>query len=165
MGKGSEIPINHPAWFPSADSNSTGANNSVSHVFDLIDSTTNTWKAHLIRKLCPHQATMEILQLPLPKTDAGTDKLVWKHSTIGEYKLKKAYDMLLGTPNRYVVPKVVWCTIWKLKLPVKIITFIWKLLHNSFQVKLLSNFKVLASVQTVPKYSLTKMKSNPQGLE
>lgn len=129
-GKGSEIPINHPAWFPIADPNSFGSSFSVGHVSDLIDSNTNTWKADLVRNLYPHHTAMEILQLPLPKTDAGMDKLVWKHSTTGEYKVKKAYDLLSGTPHRSAVPKAVWSTIWKLKLPMKIFTFNWKLLHN-----------------------------------
>lgn len=44
--------------------------------------------------------------------------------------------MLLGVPNRIDDPKAVQSIIQKLKFSVKIIAFIWKLLHNSFQVKL-----------------------------
>ena len=150
VGKGYEIPINHPAWSPIADPNSFGSSFSVGHVSDLIDSNTNTWKADLLRKLYPHHTAMEILQLPLPKTDAGMDKLVWKHSTTGEYKVKKAYDMLSGTPHRSAVPKAVWSTIWKLKLPMKIFTFIWKLLHNGLQVKSILNIRGIASEPTCP---------------
>ena len=58
--------------------------------------------------------------------------------------------MLSGTPNRSVVPKAVWSTIWKLKFPVKIITFIWKLLHNSLQVKSILNNRGIASEPTCP---------------
>lgn len=136
------------AWFPISYPKSKGFSNSFSHVFDLINSTTNTWKGHFVRKLYPHQAAMEILQLPLPKTDVEIDKLVWKHSTTGEYKVKKGYDMLACTPYRFVVLKVVWCTIWKLKLPVKIITFIWKLLHNSLQVESILNNRGIAAKPT-----------------
>lgn len=32
------------------------------------------------------------------------------------------------------VPKFAWKVIWKVKLPMKIITFIWKLLHESLPV-------------------------------
>ena len=107
VGKGSEIPINHAAWFPIADPNCNGSSNSVSHVSDLIDSTTNAWKSDLVRNLYPHQAAMEILQFPLPKTDAGTE-ISLERSTTGEYKVKKAYEMLSGTPNSSVVPKAVF---------------------------------------------------------
>ena len=50
---------------------------------------------------------MEILQFHLPKTDAGTE-ISLERSTTGEYKVKKAYEMLSGTPNSSVVPKAVF---------------------------------------------------------
>ena len=36
---------------------------------------------------------------------------------------------------------------------------------HAFDCKVLWNFKILASVRTVPKYSWTRTRSNPQGLE
>lgn len=69
MGKGYEIPINHPAWFLIADMNLNGSSYS-----DLIDSTANSWKVDLVRNLYPRQTAMEILQYPLPKIDVSVDK-------------------------------------------------------------------------------------------
>ena len=136
MGKGSKIPINHPAWFNVADMNHNGSSSLVSHVSDLIDSTANSSKVDLVRNLYPHQIAMEIFQYPSPKIDVSVYKLILKHSTTSDYKVKRAYEMLLGVPNRTDDLKAVQSIIWKLKLPVKIIAFFWKLLHYSLQVKL-----------------------------
>lgn len=58
--------------------------------------------------------------------------------------------MLSGTPNTSAVPKAVWSTIWKLKLPMKIITFIWKVLHNGLQVKSTLKSRGIASEPACP---------------
>lgn len=81
MGKGYEIPINHPTWFLIADMNLNGSSSS-----DLIDNTANSWKVDLVRNLYPHQTAMEILQYPLPKIDVSVDKLNLKHSVTTRLK-------------------------------------------------------------------------------
>ena len=82
---------------------------------------------------------MEILHLPLPKIDNIIDELLWRHSSSGEYKVKKAYHLLqhldqtsaISYERPFGIPHYVWKLIWKVKLPMKILSFIWKLLLDN----------------------------------
>ena len=88
--------------------------------------------------LLPFPICKEIMKIPLPKTNAGGDKLLWKHSKSGDFEVKIAYRLLLkdclasSTDCHRVnlVESKIWALIWKIKLPQKICTFIWKLLHD-----------------------------------
>ena len=78
------------------------------------------------------------MKIPLPKTNARGDKLLWKHSKSGEFEVKTAYRLLLkdflasSTDCHRVnlVESKICSLIWKIKLPQKICPFIWKLLHD-----------------------------------
>ena len=68
-----------------------------------------------------------------------TYTLMWKFSNLGEYKVHRAYEILLEDENPSVnatlrpqnVPMVVWNIIWRVRLPLKICNFIWKVIHDS----------------------------------
>ena len=47
----------------------------------------------MVKKLYPFPVCMEICQLPLPRIDGNQDRL-FKHSEYGEYKVKKAYQII-----------------------------------------------------------------------
>ena len=88
---------------------------------NLINSSTRT--SNLVRKLYHSSLSNTILSYsyPLPKIDRGQNRLVWHHSSLGEYQVKKAKNLpylanchndpneakVLGTPNE------VWSSIWK----------------------------------------------------
>ena len=80
--------------------------------------------------------------MPLPRTDGNQDRLLWKHSESGEYKVKKAYQIIqqstcssvISSERPFGIPHHCWKIIWKVKLPMKILNFIWKLLHESLPV-------------------------------
>ena len=63
---------------------------------------------------------------------------MWKHSKSGDFEVKTAYRLLLkdclasSTDCHRVnlVESKIWALIWKVKLPQKICTFIWKLWHD-----------------------------------
>ena len=65
-------------------------------------------------------------------------KLLWKHSNSGDFEVKTAYRLLLkdclaslnDCHRVNLVESKIWALIWKIKLPQKICTFIWKLLHD-----------------------------------
>ena len=44
---------------------------------ELIDTTSNTWKLEVVRKLYQYPLGEEILKIPLPKTGEGQDKILW----------------------------------------------------------------------------------------
>ena len=109
---------------------------------DLINQDSRTWNQTLIRKLHQPHISKGILQLPIPRTIGLEDKLLWRHSNSGEHKVSKAYSMIqrkhcssMGQEERsHVLPHTVWKLLWKVKLPYKILTFIWKILHGSLPV-------------------------------
>ena len=113
-------------------------------VADLVDSSSYNWNHELVRKLYHYPLSEDILQIPLAKTDGGQDRIIWKHSNSGDFQVKKAYDLLHkdyrdSNPTQFRstdLPKETWPLVWKVKLPVKISTFIWKLLHDCLPVKL-----------------------------
>lgn len=118
-------------------------NNPLNGTFvDFIDQDTITWNVNLVRRLYqPHDAE-EILHLPLSRIFNLEDKLIWKYSNLGDYKVKKAYQMLLQNyypvhsqdHRSFGISNNVWRRIWKVKLPLKILTFIRKLLYDSLPV-------------------------------
>lgn len=76
--------------------------------------------------------------MSVSKTGSFKDKLLWKHSSSGDFQIHKAYSLLLedfqascSNPRPSVsIPKIVCRLIWRVKLPVKIGTFVWKLMHD-----------------------------------
>ena len=52
----------------------------------------------------------------------------------GDYQVKKAYELLtkdaLSQSRHFQANMGWWRSFWKIKVPLKINTFIWKLLHN-----------------------------------
>ncbi|KAL0001694.1 hypothetical protein SO802_015475 [Lithocarpus litseifolius] len=141
IGKGFLIPLSHPDWFQTTlqilrDNNLLGG-----YVADLIDQETGLWKVDLIRRLYQAPIAEEILQIPISKFSNMEDKLVWKFSNFGEYNVKKAYHMLQQNRSPicqdqgyYGIHCSVWKLLWKVKLPMKVLNFIWKLLHDSLLV-------------------------------
>ena len=95
VNKGLDIPLRDHEWFrcqPTMLNNPCITNESVA---DLINQETHTWKVELVRAYFPFLIYEEILQLPLPKTNTRGDKLLWKHSKSGDFKVKTAYRLLI----------------------------------------------------------------------
>ena len=61
---------------------------------DLIDSSTHAWKPNLVKAIYPSPISNEILSLPISTIGADADRLVWKHSSSGDYQVKKTYNLL-----------------------------------------------------------------------
>ena len=93
MGNGSNIPFNHPAWY--LTQNLHNPNLTLGTVADLIDRTSCTWKSDLVKALYPIPMCKDILGILLSKTGVVVDQLMWKYSNSGDYKVKKAYQVLL----------------------------------------------------------------------
>lgn len=54
-------------------------------VADLIDSVSHAWKPNLVRALYPGPISQEVLRLPISKTGSISNRLVWRHSSSGDY--------------------------------------------------------------------------------
>lgn len=135
IGSGFSIPLNHKFWFQCPDLNLSDPRLPTGTVGDLIDHGKSSWKADLVRSLYPPSQARDILQTHLPKTNSVQDKILWKHSINGDYQVRTAYELLnkgigILAWQTQLNPKI-WSKIWKVKVPLKINHFIWKLLHNS----------------------------------
>jgi hypothetical protein len=96
VGDGSTIPINHPFWYQSKPNAPTHILNHTHIVADLINEDSASWKISIINQLYDPDTSQQILSTPLPKIAPQSipDKIIWPHSTTGEYKVKKAYELL-----------------------------------------------------------------------
>ena len=94
IGLGTNIPLNHFAWFPCQPQLLNQHNLSEGTVADLIDHTNHSWNPGFVKPLYPYPISEEILNLPISKTGIGIDQLVWKHFSSGVYQVKKAYNLL-----------------------------------------------------------------------
>ena len=92
---------------------------------DLIDSSTHAWKPNLVKAIYPSPISNEILSLPISTIGADADRQVWKHSSSGDYQVKKAYNLL--SRNTEVSTQTWWHVIWKVQVPLKICNMVWRL--------------------------------------
>ena len=98
-------------------------------VADHIDSVFHAWKPNLVRALYPGPISQEVLRLPTSKTKSVSDRLVWRHSSLEDYQVKKAYEVIAKDSGGY--NKSLWHLIWKVQVPLKFCNLVWKLLHDS----------------------------------
>ena len=151
VGDGYNIPLTHPVS-PNLDLNNlrfpTGT------VGDLIDHNTKSWKVDMIRNIYPHQQAMKILQLPVSKTGSAQDQVLWKHAKNGVYQIKFAYELLLkeweGTSHNAQDQGRVWNILWKVQVPLKINTFVWKLLKDSLPTMLALKIRGITTDSSCP---------------
>ena len=105
----------------------------------------------MVRKIYPPPQCADILGIPISKTGIVSDKLLWKHSGSGGYKVKNSYKLLLKDfvqnsslhSRPYLIPTEVWNLIWKVNVPHKISLFVWKLIHDSLPTYLTLRIEVL----------------------
>ena len=121
---------------------------------DLIDHNTRSWKVDLVRSPYPFPQALKILQIPISKANFVPDKLLWRFSKNGDYQVKKAYELLTrdaSIHSRYLQANMGWWrTFWKIKVPLKISTFIWKLLHNCLPTLLNLHARGISSTKSCP---------------
>lgn len=103
------------------------------YVAELIDEDNQSWKVELLQQLFTPDQVQQILTIPLDLT--RKDKLVWPLTSTGHFTTKSAYNHLVmesqhNQPQQMQIPSTVWLQLWKLKIPYKLVHFLWKLLHN-----------------------------------
>lgn len=85
IGSGHQIPLSYPDQFQAPDFILGENNLSNGSVADLIDQEAKSWKVDLIRKIYHPQPAKKILLLHISRLPNMADKLIWKHSTLGDY--------------------------------------------------------------------------------
>ena len=108
----------------------------------------------LVRSLYLFSQALKILRIPISKTNFVQDKLLWRFSKNGGYQVKKAYELLTRDAlihSRYFQANMGWWrTFWKIKVPLKISTFIWKLLHSCLPTLLNLHARGISSTKLCP---------------
>ena len=135
VGTGFNIPLTYQNWFPCPYGTLDNPDLHIGTVGDLINQNSKSWKADLVRTLYPFPLSKQILQIPLTKTHEVQDKLLWKFSNEGNgnYKVKNAYEVIMQSSHpswNIHGQQNVWNLIWGVKVPLKINTFVWKLIQD-----------------------------------
>uniref|UniRef100_A0A2N9IBS9 Reverse transcriptase zinc-binding domain-containing protein n=1 Tax=Fagus sylvatica TaxID=28930 RepID=A0A2N9IBS9_FAGSY len=141
VGRGHDIPLNHPFWYLPKTDAPQHLLLQTSSVADLIDQSRGNWKIDIIPQINSPDITQQILSLPLPKlsTFETKDTIIWPHTHTCTYQVKKAYELLHkgSIQNNTITDRhhSFWKVLWKLKLPHKILTFTWKIIHHAIPIK------------------------------
>ena len=96
VGRGFDIPINHPHWFPFKPDAHAHVVAQITKVADLINQDNATWKHDVIMQLYDKTNAIKILEIALPKIQphASSDLIIWPCSPTCEYQVKRAYTLL-----------------------------------------------------------------------
>ncbi|KAF7844182.1 ribonuclease H [Senna tora] len=134
IGDGTSIKTNHQVWWPMLRDQQL-----ISSVADLIQHN-NIWNSSLLNRVYDPNTVAVIARIPLSVTGVR-DKLVWTGASDGTYRVKDAYNHIVAKSlpqNSPITPGIngvhnsaFWKAIWKLKLPFRIIMFLWRVLNNN----------------------------------
>ncbi|KAF7811455.1 ribonuclease H [Senna tora] len=109
---------------------------SVSIVSDLIQHASRSWRQDLFSTLYASDVTQTILYMPISITSVQ-DRIVWHVSKDGDYNVKDSYHHLLSetlgevsTRGPPLLRSKVWKVLWRLKISMRIIVFIWRFLFS-----------------------------------
>ncbi|KAL2943019.1 hypothetical protein RDABS01_031367 [Bienertia sinuspersici] len=90
---------------------------------------THEWKEDMVRGLFLEFEADMMCNIPLSSMDTN-DCLVWHYSKNGAYSMKTGYHFYKGEPSTLTADKI-WNKIWKLRIPPKVKTFVWRLCNNA----------------------------------
>ncbi|XP_019181378.1 PREDICTED: uncharacterized protein LOC109176400 [Ipomoea nil] len=93
-------------------------------VAGLIDEQTTNWDPHILADLFVDEDVSRILKIPIsPDYD---DSWYWLGDPNGIYIVKNAYRNIMGTYEHTPREFDKWITIWKMRVPPKWKTFLWR---------------------------------------
>ncbi|KAK0586532.1 hypothetical protein LWI29_008529 [Acer saccharum] len=90
------------------------------------------WNVQKLNAVLPWHVVSRILSIHVNSNTTAEDSVVWGLSNNGNFSVKSAYNNIF-TGGDFVDWK--WKFVWKLKLPPRVLYFLWTLLHG----KLLTN--------------------------
>ncbi|KAA3472034.1 non-LTR retrotransposon transposase [Gossypium australe] len=86
------------------------------------------WKWNEFAPFLPHKALLQLAPIALNLAPGEKDRLSWRHTPDGKFTFKSAYESL----NRHTDTgaDMTWKAVWKLRVPERIRTFLWLVLHG-----------------------------------
>ena len=139
MGDGKFIYVWRDAWvrdLPSFRVSTTSASDLDNlKVSDPLLDAGRGWDSELVHYIFENNDYRAICSIPLSKSQTS-DSLMWHYSNNGLYTVKSCYKMLTGslheTESRLYVSS--WKKLWKLFIPPKIISFLWRLCNSCIPI-------------------------------
>ncbi|EPS69206.1 hypothetical protein M569_05560, partial [Genlisea aurea] len=137
IGDGSSIDVWKDPWIPDTfafkPSSPAPLGMANMRVKELIISNQAEWNLSRLRQTFSSSDVHCILAIPLAK-NPYPDRLIWHFTRQGEYSVKTGYQLLKSTSemnspgsSRSNANKILmWQALWKLKLPMRILTFNWR---------------------------------------
>lgn len=86
------------------------------------------WDWGALNSLLPEGILEQLAAYSLSDDPDSSDSIGWRKGTSGAFSVKSAYDIDLGDVDQVEPSK--WNSIWKLKVPNRVRTFIWLAKHN-----------------------------------
>ena len=115
-------------------------------------------EANLVRSIYTAPQCSKILSIPLSKTGAVSDKILWKHLAIDQYDVRTAYKILhkdeaskfpfQDSPHH--IQTEVWQLIWKVRTSHKVNLFVWKLMQDCLHTFLALKSRGICHHSTCP---------------
>ncbi|KAK3229436.1 hypothetical protein Dsin_001317 [Dipteronia sinensis] len=90
------------------------------------------WNIHKLKSILPWHIVLRIISIHICWRKSELDKAIWGLSKSGDFSVKSAYDFHYKFCG---ISSWQWNFIWKLRLPPRVLSFLWILLHD----KLLTN--------------------------
>jgi hypothetical protein len=148
VGNGTSIAVWKDPWIPRGTTrrlSSIQGHSIVTQVSDLINPVTDQWDESLLRDHFNMDDVKEILMIPI-RPDME-DMLAWHYDSKGIFTVKSAYHLGVCLRDRDLnrdatssrdAPEqnLLWKGLWNLKLPGKVLIFLWRFAHNSLPTKL-----------------------------
>ncbi|KAF7808324.1 ribonuclease H [Senna tora] len=129
VGSGAQIPLGSKFWWPLQ---ATLTQHSQQHtVANMVYTNTRAWNHQLVNQLFAPHIARDILQIPLSVSNFD-DRLSWKFSTSGEYKVSEGYHFL-SDAGRQNNPSdfFPWKFLWSLSIPSRVKKFVWRILNDA----------------------------------
>jgi|UniRef100_A0A2N9ED81 hypothetical protein len=151
VGSGKRIRIWEDSWLPIREHPSIVSprppHTSLTHVSNLIEEHSNTWKEGIIKSsFLPNEAEA-ILGIPLSSMHPK-DTAVWSGTKNGIYSVRSGYHVLLSEGSRdcpgssdISFETQVWNAIWSLKIPAKVRHFLWRACHEALPTRTNLHFR------------------------
>ncbi|XP_019180287.1 PREDICTED: uncharacterized protein LOC109175483 [Ipomoea nil] len=93
-------------------------------VAGLIDEQTNTWDPHILANLFNDEGVSRIVKIPI--SPGYEDSWYWLGYPKGIYTVKNAYKNIMGIYEHTPGDFDKWTIMWKMKVPPKWKTFMWR---------------------------------------
>jgi hypothetical protein len=93
----------------------------------LVDETGN-WKWSELIDWLPTDLLLRFRSFPTPSIDYGSDERMGIGEQSAEYVVSDMYNILSGFRNMEDNSR--WCKVWKLRVPERVCSFVWLMMHE-----------------------------------